>query len=71
MVDFRPWLLVVGHDLNPADYDALFDRELQRLLLRIPDPPEQTRLRGMIGTGWTGYLAAPVRNAGFRDQASL
>ena len=38
---------------------------------KIPDPAEQARLRGLIGTGWTGYIAASLRNAGFRDQASL
>ena len=32
MVDFRLWLLLVEHDLNPADYDALFDKELEQLL---------------------------------------
>ena len=72
VADFRLWLLLVEHDLNPADYDALFDRELARLLPRISsDSVEQARLRGMIGTNWTGYIAAALRNAGFRDQASL
>ena len=71
VADFRLWLLLVEHDLNPADYDALFDRELERLLPRISDPTEQARLRGLIGTGWTNYIAAALRNAGFRDQASL
>ena len=71
VMDFRLWLLVVEHDLNPAEYDALFDRELARLLPRISHPGEQARLHGMIGYGWTNYIAASLRNAGFRDQASL
>ena len=48
MVDFRLWLLLVEHDLNPADYDALFDKELEQLLPRIRDSAEQARLRGLI-----------------------
>ncbi len=71
VVDFRLWLLIVEHDINPAEYDALFDKELTRLLPRISDPAEQARLHGMIGTRWTNYIAASLRNAGFRDQASL
>jgi hypothetical protein len=71
MVDFRLWLLLVEHDFNPTEYDALFDKELARLLPRISDSVEQARLRGMIGSSWTNYLAVCLRNAGFKDQASL
>jgi len=72
MMDFRLWLLLVEHDLNPAEYDALFDRELQALLPRISDAAEAQRLRGLLGNyQWTNYIAAALRNAGFRDQASL
>lgn len=71
MMDFQLWLLFAEHDLNPAEYDALFDKELERLLPRLSDPAERTRLRGLLGYGWTNYIAASLRNAGFRDQASL
>ncbi len=71
MVNFRLWLLFVEHDLNPAEYDALFDKELERLLPRISDVTEAQRLRGLLGNKWTKYIAAALRNAGFRDQASL
>lgn len=69
--DFGLWLLFVEHDLNPAEYDALFDKELERLLPRISDPAEQNRLRGMLGQQWTNYIAAALRNAGFREQGNL
>ena len=71
LVSFRLWLLFVEHDLNPAEYDALFDRELERLLPRISDPTERDRLRGLLGNGWTNYIAAALRNAGIRDQVNL
>jgi hypothetical protein len=76
MLTFLEWItnllwLVENYDLNPAEYDALFDRELERLLPRISNPDERNRLQGMLGTRWTGYLAAALRNSGFRDQASL
>jgi hypothetical protein len=64
-------MLFVEHDLNPAEYDALFDKELERLLPRISDPTERNRLRGMLGQQWTNYIAAALRNAGFREQGSL
>jgi hypothetical protein len=69
--NFGLWLLFVEHDLNPAEYDALFHTELERLLPRISDPAEAQRLRGLFGNEWTNYIAASLRNAGFRDQASL
>jgi hypothetical protein len=69
--DFRLWLLFVEHDLRPVEYNALFDRELERLLPRISNATERNRLQAMAGTRWTGYIAAALRNAGFRDHANL
>jgi hypothetical protein len=71
IVDFRLWLLFVEHDLNPAQYNALFDKELEMLLPRISNPTERNRLQGMLGNGWTNYIAASLRHAGFYDQASI
>jgi len=71
IVDFRLWLLFVEHDLNPAQYDALFNKELEMLLPRISNPTERNRLQGMLGIGWANYIGASLRNAGFRDQASI
>jgi hypothetical protein len=69
--DFRLWLLLAEHDLNPAEYNALFDRELERLLPRISNPDERNRLQAMLGMGWTNYIAGALRNGGFHDQADL
>ncbi len=62
VVDFRLWLLLIEHDLNPADYDALFDRERQRLLSRISNPGEQARL--------LPPFCAHGRTAGWGDRGS-
>ena len=67
----RLWL-VENYDLNPAEYDRLFDEELRRLLPRISDPDERNRLQQMVGTRWTAYLAASLKNSfGYRDQQGL
>jgi len=71
ILDFRLWRLFVEHDLNPAEYDALFDRELEMLLPRISNPTERNRLQGMLGNGWANYIGAALRNAGFRDQGRI
>jgi hypothetical protein len=71
ILSFGLWLLFAEHDLNPVEYNALFDKELERLLPRISDPNERNRLQGMLGSSWVGYIAAALRNAGYRDQASL
>ena len=67
---FRLWL-IESYDLDPAQYNALFDAELRRLLPRISDPDERKRLQAMLGQGWVNYLAAALRNSGVRDQADL
>ena len=71
ILDFRLWRLFVEHDLNPAEYDALFDKELEMLLPRISNPTERNRLQGMLGNGWANYIGAALRNAGFRDQGRI
>jgi hypothetical protein len=55
-------------NFDPAAYDRLFDGQLQKLLPTLTDPAQRGRMEGF---GWTNYIAASLRNAGFRDQGHL
>ena len=55
-------------NFDPAAYDRLFDGQLQKLLPTLTDPTNRNRMEGF---GWTNYIAASLRNAGFRDQGHL
>ena len=55
-------------NFDPVAYDRLFDGQLQKLLPTLTDPTNRNRMEGF---GWTNYIAASLRNAGFRDQGIL
>ena len=57
--------------LDPKQYDALFDAELQKVIARTQDPKHRQALEGMRGFGWVSYIAAAVRNSGWRDQREI
>ena len=52
---------------DPAQYNALFDAELEKVIQQVRDPAHRQSLEKMHGFGWMSYIAASVRNAGFRD----
>jgi hypothetical protein len=70
ILNFRLWLLL-RENFNPAAYDDLFDRELDAVLPTLRNPDDRQRLTSMRGFGWTNYIAACLRNAGFREQGDL
>jgi hypothetical protein len=59
------------YGLDPAEYNELFDKELEWILQRTRDPAHRQVLEGMRGFNWMGYVAAAVRNAGFHDQRDV
>jgi hypothetical protein len=59
------------YGLDQAQYNRLFDEELERTILRVSDPTHRQALERMRGFNWTGYIAASVRRAGFRDQREV
>ncbi len=67
---FRLWLLL-HEQFDPAAYDRLFDDQLAALLPTLHDPEAKERLAAMQGRGWTHYIAACLRNAGFREQGQV
>jgi hypothetical protein len=52
---------------DAKQYNQLFEDELEKLLQRVTDPTHRQVLERMRGFDWVGYIAASVRNAGFRD----
>jgi len=69
ILDFRLWLLLREH-FDPAAYDNLFNQELTTVLPMIRNADDRQRLAS-LRSGWTNYIAACLRNAGFRDQGEL
>ena len=51
-------------------YDNLFNQELDAVLPTLRNTDGHNRLASLRG-GWTNYIAACLRNAGFRDQGQL
>jgi hypothetical protein len=61
------WLLETYFTFNPAEYNALFQSELEKVIERTNDPEQRLRLEAMRTFDWMAYIGASVRNAGFRD----
>ena len=61
------WLLETYYTFNAAEYNALFQNELEKVITRTNDPERRLRLEAMRTFDWISYIAASVRNAGFRD----
>jgi hypothetical protein len=60
-------LLETYFTFDPAQYNQLFADELEKLIQRVSDRTHRQVLERMRGFNWVGYVAASVRNAGFRD----
>ena len=69
ILNFHLWLLL-RENVDPAAYDDLFNRELDAVLPMVSNPEDRHRLAS-LRNGWTNYIAACLRNAGFREQGDL
>lgn len=70
IVNFRLWLLL-RENFDPAAYDDLFNKEVDAVLPTLRNTEDRNRLAAMRGRSWTNYIAACLRNAGFREQGDL
>jgi hypothetical protein len=70
LLTFRLWLLLQEH-FDHAAYGRLFDDQLAMLLPTLQDAAAKERLASLRGNGWTNYIAAVLRHAGFRDQRQV
>ena len=52
---------------DPAEYNELFDKELEKVIARTSDAKHRQALESMRGFGWISYIGAAVRHSGFRD----
>ena len=69
ILNFHLWLLL-RENFDPAAYDDLFNRELAAVLPMVRSDDDRQRLAS-LRSGWTNYIAACLRNAGFREQGDL
>jgi len=69
ILNFHLWLLL-RENFDPAAYDDLFNKELDAVLPMVRNPEDRQRLAS-LRNGWTNYIAACLRNAGFREQGDL
>jgi len=73
MQSFQQWasqlhgLAETYYGIDPAEYDRLFDEELERLLQRLHVPAHWNAANRMRDFAWTAYVAAALRGAGFHD----
>ena len=76
METFWQWLshlklIETYYGLDPAEYNHLFDMELEKVIARTRDPAHRQALESMKGFHWISYIAAAVRGAGYRDQREI
>jgi hypothetical protein len=73
MLTFMQWVVefrILGENyvtFDPAQYNQLFDAELERVIARTHEPAHRQILERMRGFNWLSYIAASIRHAGFRD----
>jgi len=71
MRTFQEWsrlqslLEAAWYSYDRAQYNALFDSELEKVIARVKDPQALERLKGF---DWLSYIVGSVWHAGFRDQ---
>ena len=62
-------LIETFYSFDASQYNRLFDDQLEKL--RTSNPQYQQAIERMRGFNWTGYIAASLRNAGYRDQREV
>ncbi len=67
----RPTLDETYYGIDPAQYNRLFDEELEALTRRVADPAQRQAMERLRGFNWTAYISASVWNAGVRDQREI
>jgi hypothetical protein len=60
-------LLEHAEFFRPADYNAVFAAELEKLIRRLPDGEAKQQAMAMKGFDWGGYISRSLLRAGFRD----
>ena len=70
ILNFLQWVLL-RENFDPAAYDDLFNKEVDAVLPTLRNTDDRKRLAAMRGRSWTNYIAACLRNAGFREQGDI
>lgn len=64
-------LIETYFSFDPAEYNRVFEDELAKVIRRVSDPAHRAALDRMQGFNWVGYIAAAIRQAGWRDQREI
>ena len=67
----RLQFLETYYTFNRAEYDAIFDEELERTINRTTDPAHRQALERMRGFKWMAYIAVAIKRAGFHDEREI
>jgi len=57
--------------LDPAEYDRLFNDELEKVPARTSDAKYREALNRMRGFRWMSYIAVAIKRAGFHDEREI
>ena len=76
MIRFTEWLAARRltenyYTLKSAEYNRLFDQELDTLEQRLRDPRHLAAVERMRQFNWTGYIEEALRRQGYRDPRQL
>jgi hypothetical protein len=74
MLSFWQWLTELHetyYSFNPAQYNRLFEDELEQLIQRVSDPAHRQILERMREFEWVGYIVAAIRHAGFQNSREV
>ena len=64
----RSLLEAAWYSFDPAQYNALFDSELEKVIARVRDLAHRQVLERLKGFDWLSYVIGSVWHAGYRDQ---
>jgi hypothetical protein len=64
----RHLLEAAWYSFDAAQYNSLFDEELEKVIARTSHPAHRQALERLRGFDWLSYIVGSVWHAGFRDQ---
>ncbi len=67
-LNLRHLLEAAWYSFDPAQYNQLFNDELEKVIARVKDPQA---LEAMRGFDWLAYVSSWVRHSGYRDQREI
>ena len=67
----RLQLLETAAYFDPAEYNSVFEKELDDLLERVNDEEARQQILALQGFDWSAYILNSLKRAGIRDDDSV